>query len=149
MTFLAVEKAIASSLKEMVEGDGEAINTEEVRRIASRRQAGHWASLVIAESTAAPRGTLNAVYDALVSAAEFYTLKNSYNLGFDYSDAKAFYHAYESELYKFDQLYRHFCESADKAELAGWGILKSLRGHMEAHYCNWYLTNLSLAWGNS
>ena len=147
MTFLAVEKAIASSLKEMVEGDGEAINTEEVQRIASRRQAGHWASLVIAESTAAPRGALNAVYDALVSAAEFYTLKNSYNLGFDYPDAKAFYHAYESELYKFDQLYRHFCESADKAELAGWGILKSLRGHMEAHYCNWYLTNLSLAWG--
>jgi len=26
------------------------------------------------------------------------------------------YRAYETELFKFDQLYRHFCEAADFAE---------------------------------
>jgi uncharacterized protein (TIGR02687 family) len=57
------------------------------------------------------------------------------------------YRAYESELYRFDQLYRHFCESADMAEAEGWGILKPLRADIEAHYVNWYLTALALAWG--
>ena len=57
------------------------------------------------------------------------------------------YGAYESELYRFDQLYRYFCESADFAEAVGWGILKPLRADIEAHYVNWYLTNLTLVWG--
>jgi hypothetical protein len=57
------------------------------------------------------------------------------------------YRAYEKELYCFDQLYRHFCESADAAEATGWSILKSLRTDIEAHYVNWYLTSLALAWG--
>jgi hypothetical protein len=39
--------------------------------------------------------------------------------------------AYESELYRFDQLYRHFCESADIAEEQGWSILKPLRADIE------------------
>jgi uncharacterized protein (TIGR02687 family) len=33
------------------------------------------------------------------------------------------------------------------AEAAGWSILKPLRADIEAHYVNWYLTNLALAWG--
>ena len=59
----------------------------------------------------------------------------------------ALYRAYESELYRFDQLYRHFCEAADQAEAQGWDILKPLREAIEAVYTNWYLPRLSLAWG--
>jgi uncharacterized protein (TIGR02687 family) len=147
MTFLAVEKRIASSLRERVQTTADTINADDVRAIATRRQSGHWASLTVADSTDAPRQALHAVYDALVAAADFYALRNLHKSGFDYPDAASMYRAYESELYRFDQLYRHFCESADTAEAAGWSILKPLRADIEAHYVNWYLTNLALAWG--
>ncbi len=147
MTFLVVEKRIASSLRERVQTTADTINADDVRAIATRRQSGHWASLTVAGSTDAPRQALHAVYDALVAAADFNALRNQYKSGFDYPTAAAMYGAYESELYRFDQLYRHFCESADMAEAAGWSILKPLRADIEAHYVNWYLTNLALAWG--
>ena len=147
MTFLAVEKRIASSLRERVQTTADTINADDVRAIATRRQSGHWASLTVAGSTDAPRQTLHAVYDALVAAADFNALRNQHKSGFDYPTAAAMYGAYESELYQFDQLYRHFCESAGMAEAAGWSILKPLRADFEANYVNWYLTNLALAWG--
>lgn len=147
MTFLAVEKRIASNLRERVQATADTINAEDVRAIATRRQSGHWASLAVAGSTDAPRQALHAVYDALVAAADFLALRNLHKSGFDYPDATSMYRAYESELYRFDQLYRHFCESADTAETAGWGVLKPLRDDIEAHYVTWYLTSLALAWG--
>ena len=66
MTFLAVEQRIASNLRDWVHGAADTINASDVRAIASRRQSGHWASLTVADSTAAPRHALNAVYEALV-----------------------------------------------------------------------------------
>ena len=147
MTFLAVEKRIASVLRERVQSTTDTINADDVRTIANRRQSGHWASRSAADSAYAPRRALHAVYDALVAAADFYALRNRYQRGFDYPDAAAMYQAYESELYRFDQLYRHFCEAADTAEEQGWDIVKPLRLDIENHYVNWYLTNLALAWG--
>ena len=147
MTFLSVEKRIASSLREQVQTTADTINADDVRAIATRRQSGHWASLSVADSADAPRRALHAVYDALLAAADFCALRNQHKSGFSYSDAAAMYKAYESELYRFDQLYRQFCESADMAEAAGWSILKPLRTDVEAHYVNWYLPNLALAWG--
>ena len=147
MTFLVVEKWVASSLRERVQTTADTINADDVRAIATRRQSGHWASLNVAGSTDAPRQALHAVYDALVAAADFYALRNLHKSGFDYPDAATMYRAYESEPYRFDQLYRHFCEAADIAEDQGWNIVKPLRADIEAHYVNWYLTNLALAWG--
>ncbi len=147
MTFLAVEKRIASSLKERVQTTADTINAEDVRAVATRRQAGHWASATVAGSPAVPRRALHAVYDALVAAADFFALRNQYKSGFDYPDAGSMYGAYESELFRFDQLYRHFCEAADLAEKEGWSVLKPLRGDVEKCYVNWYLTALVLTWG--
>ena len=87
MTFLAVEKRIASSLRERVQTTADTINADDVRAIATRRQAGHWASLTVAGSPDAPRQALHAVYDALVAAADFYALRNLHKSGFDYPDA--------------------------------------------------------------
>jgi uncharacterized protein (TIGR02687 family) len=147
MTFLAVEKRIASSLRERVQTTADTINADDVRSIATRRQVGHWASLTVADSTGVPRQALHAVYDALVAAADFYAMRNLHKSGLDYPDAATMYRAYDSELFRFDQLYRHFCEAADTAEEQGWNIVKPLRADIEAHYVNWYLTNLALAWG--
>lgn len=147
MTFLAVEPVIASRLRDRVASTASAINAEEIKEIASRRQAGHWASLAVTGGAQAQRRALHAVYNALVNAAEFFALRNLYQTGFDYEDAAAMYRAYESELFRFDQLYRHFCEAADAAELRGWDLLKLLRENVESVYANWYVPQLALAWG--
>ena len=147
MTFLAVEKRIASSLRERVQATAHTIDADEIRVIATRRQTGHWAALNRADSPTAPRQALRAVYAALVAAADFFALRNQHPSGFNDPDAASLYRAYEKELYRFDQLYRHFGEAADTAEEQGWDVVKSLRVDLEAHYVNGYLTNLALAWG--
>ena len=76
MTFLSVEKRIASGLRERVQTTAATINVESIRAVAGRRQSGHWASTAIADSSDAPRQALHAVYEALVAAADFHHLKN-------------------------------------------------------------------------
>jgi uncharacterized protein (TIGR02687 family) len=141
-TFLAVEQEIARSLKERVISTSDSINVEDIAAITSKRQAGHWASLAIAGT--APRKELNSVYEALLNAAEFFNLRNSHQLGFERTSAKEMYRAYEKDLYRFDQLYRHFCEHADHTQQ--WDVLKQLREQIEAAYSNWFVTTLGLAW---
>ena len=147
MTFFDVEKAIVRSLRDRVTSTAETINVEEVRAIASRRQGGHWASPTSVGWFEIPRKALHAAYDALVAAADFYTIRNLYSGGFDFNSATALYQAYETEFYRFDQLYRLVCEEADQAEAQGWGLLKPLREAIEAVYTHWFLPKLSLAWG--
>jgi uncharacterized protein (TIGR02687 family) len=147
MTFLAIEKAIASQLRKRVQDTAQAVNADDVRAIANRRQAGHWASPNGIGAPEVPRQALHAVYDALVCAADFFTLRNQHQHEFDFADASSIYRAYETDLYRFDQLYRHFCEAADHAESQGWNILKPLRDDVEACYANWFIPKLALAWG--
>ncbi len=147
MTFHVVERRIASRLRERVHQTADMINPDEVRAIATRRQAGHWASPIVSGSPAVPRRALHAVYDALVAAADFLALRNMYRDGFAFPNEAALYRAYEGELFRFDQLYRHFCEAADHAEAQGWNILKPLRELIENCYANWYVPTLALAWG--
>jgi len=146
MTFLAVEKRIASDLRERVQSTAGTINTDDVRAIVNRRHAGHWASLNAVGAPEVPRRALHAVYDALVAAADFFSLRNQYQKGFAFEDPAAMFRSYEQELYRFDQLYRHFCEAADQAETQGWNILKPLRELIEACYTNWFVPNLGLVW---
>ena len=141
-TFQAVEQEIARSLKDRVISTSESIDVEDIAAIASKRQAGHWASLAIAGT--APRKELNSVYEALIKAAQFFDIRNSHQMGFEYGSAKDMYRAYEKDLYKFDQLYRHFCEYADQT--MQWDVLKHLREQIELAYTNWFVTTLGLAW---
>jgi uncharacterized protein (TIGR02687 family) len=147
MTFLAVEKHVASGLRERVRSTAETINPNDVRAIATRRQAGHWASPNAIGAPEVPRKALHAIYDALVAASDFFALRNEQQQGFSFENPVAMYNSYEHELYRFDQLYRHFCESADQTEAQGWNILKQLREMVEASYANWFIPNLALAWG--
>lgn len=147
MTFQAVEKVIARSLRDRVRHTADSINAEDIRAIAQRRQDGYWASLNVSDSHSVPRKSLHAVYDALMAAADFFALRNLYLDRFDFADAEAMYHAYEKELYKFDQLYRYFCETADLAEAEAWEVLKPLRQELEACYGNWFVTKVALTWG--
>jgi uncharacterized protein (TIGR02687 family) len=147
MTFQAAEKALIRGLRNRVVATVDTINVEEIQRIASRRQAGHWASPSIAETTGVPRKAYFAVYGALVAAAEFLALRNQHQQGFDFETAKAAYDGYTSSLFRFDQGYRRFCEAADQAETQSWDVLKKLREQIETCYCNWFLPQLAGTWG--
>jgi uncharacterized protein (TIGR02687 family) len=146
-TFLDVEKAICRSLRDRVESTTDTINTDHVQEIAIQRKNGHWVSASVQGAPHMPRKPLRAVYDALVAAAVFFDLKNRHQHGFDFDSASAMYRAYENDLFRFDQLYRHFCEAADTAEAHSFDVLKNLREQVEAAYVNWYITQMSLAWG--
>jgi uncharacterized protein (TIGR02687 family) len=148
MTFLDVEKAIVRGLRDRVLSTADTIDIAAIRAIATRRQAGHWASRTVPTSPTVPRQALAAVYEALVAAADFLALRNRYQNGLHFETAAAMYRAYETELYQFDQHYRHCCAAADRAESQHWDVLKTLREHVEAVYVRWYLTHLALAWGS-
>ena len=144
-TFLDVEKHIVSGLLDRVTSAPEAIDPEAIGSLVARRQAGHWVS-----SGSVPemqRKARHAVYEALAAAAQFLALRNTYEAGFDFPDMAAMYKGYETELFRFDQQYRHFCANADVAAAQGWDTLKPLREEIEAFYCNGYLAKLALAWG--
>ena len=147
MTFLDVEKAIISGLRDRVLASADTINVGEIRGIVTRRQSGHWTSESVVGDKSVPRDALHLVYDALIAAAEFFELRNRHVSGFNYEDAKAMYAAYTADLHKFDQLYRQFCEFADSAEAQRWDLLKALRAEVEAVYVNWFLPKLALTWG--
>ena len=147
MTFQGVEKAIAQGLRDRVVSGAEAINVGDIRAVATHRQAGHWASPNVVGSAHIPRLAFHAVYEALIAGAEFFALRNAYSQGFDYNDPEEMYRAYSQELFRFDQLYRQFCEQADMAEARIWDVLKNLRKQVEAWYVNGYTQDLATCWG--
>ena len=144
-TFLDVEKRIVQGLLDRVTSTTAAINPEAVGSIVDRRQAGHWVSSRSVPE--AQRNARRAVYKALAIAAQLLHLRNTHEASFDSPDMTAMYKDYESRLFRFDQLYRHFCENADVAAAQGWDMLKPLREKIEACYCNGYLAKIALAWG--
>lgn len=146
-TFLATEKYIARSLRDRILETADTLNLEAVKDIIIRRQNGYWANTKLSSSADAPRSALSEVYDALMAAANFFDMRNHHDRGFAADNPKALYEAYTSDLFRFDQLYRQFCEAADTAEAEGWDVLKDLRAKIEDAYGNWYLGGLSKHWG--
>ncbi|MBA2116717.1 BREX-1 system phosphatase PglZ type A [Bremerella alba] len=144
VAFRNVDRVILLGLLERLSSTKDHVNAEAFREIVGRRQEEHWiASLSVPEQQ---RKARHAAYEAVAVAAEFFDLRNKHSDGFDGNTAEEVYKLYTEELYKFDQLYRHFCHNADVAESQAWDILKSLRKEVEAAYKNWYLVQLSLKW---
>jgi uncharacterized protein (TIGR02687 family) len=81
MTFQVIEKRIAHGLRDRLLSSLQVIAADDIRKIASHRQAGHWTSPNVVGSPEVPRAAYYAVYNALVSAATFFELKNSHDPG--------------------------------------------------------------------
>jgi len=145
VTFRNVDRSILIGLLDRVNATRDKIKSQKIRDIVASRQDEHWVSSV--SIPAFQRDARKAAYEAVAVAAEFFELRNDYREGFDSHTAQELYQLYVDELYKFDQLYRHFCYNADIAEAQGWDILKALRDEIEAAYKNWFLVQLSLKWG--
>jgi len=87
-----------------------------VREVVARRMDGHWASGNLPSTHETPRIAFRAAYLALMAAADFLELRRAHADGFQETDADRLWQAYAGDLYRFDQLYRHFCEHADVVE---------------------------------
>ncbi len=144
MTFENVELRVVQDLKtRIVSGAG--ANMDVVRNLMARRRDGHWANRMLASSNDKTKA-LAACYDALAAAADFFTLKAQHAAGFSFADAATAFARYRDDLYRFDQLYRHFHAAADAVEPTGWAVLHELRQSIESLYSGWYIPQLSIAW---
>ncbi|MDD5277350.1 MAG: BREX-1 system phosphatase PglZ type A [Methylovulum sp.] len=145
MTFEDVERRIISDLKDRVLG-GAGAALDAVLALIARRRDGHWANPILANTHDVHRA-LAASYDALEAAIHFLALKDQYQDGFSFVSAKAGFSAYQTELFRFDQGYRHFNRAYELVEPMGWSVLHELKQRIEAAYSGWFMPQLSSAWG--
>jgi len=145
MTFEEVERRIISDLKDRVLG-GAGAAMDSVLTLIARRRDGHWANQILANANDVNRA-LAASYDALEAATHFLTLKDQYREGFSFASSAAGFSIYQAELYRFDQLYRHFNRATEFVEPMGWAVLHELKQRIEAAYSGWFIPQLSSAWG--
>ncbi|MCP4747908.1 MAG: BREX-1 system phosphatase PglZ type A [Desulfobacteraceae bacterium] len=145
MTFEAVERRIISNLRDQIISNG-GINFAGVQEAIKARLDGYWATVNLDDGT--PANLYKTVYSALETAIQLFTLRAKYHDGFSYPNAEAMFKAYAKELFRFDQLYRNFSERCDRAENAGWDVLKSLRQAVEEFYSVWFMDQLALKWGD-
>lgn len=144
MTFEEVERRIIQDIKgRIIAGAGADMDT--LRGLMARRRDGHWANKLLAHSSATTRA-LASCYDALEAAAGFFELKEKFSAGFGFSTAEAGLAAYQSELFRFDQLYRQINHAADGVEPMGWALLHELRERIESAYSGWFVPQLGSAW---
>jgi uncharacterized protein (TIGR02687 family) len=144
MTFEDVELRVVQDLKKRIVA-GAGANMDVVRSLMARRRDGHWANPLLASSNERTRA-LVACYDALTAAADFFMLKATHAAGFSFADASTAFARYRDELFRFDQLYRHFHTAADGVEPTGWAVLHELRETIEGVYSGWFIPQLSVAW---
>ena len=144
MTFEDVELRVVQDLKKRIVA-GAGANMDVVRMLMARRRDGHWANSLLASANERTRA-LAACYDALTAAAEFFSLKAAHASGFSFVDAGTAFAQYRDELFRFDQLYRHFHTAADAVEPMGWAVLHELRETIEGLYSGWFIPHLSAAW---
>lgn len=144
MTFEDVELRIVQDLKQRIEA-GAGANMDAVHSLIARRRDGYWANPLLANAHERSR-PLVACYEALTAAADFFSLKARHAGGFSFADAAIGWAQYRGELYRFDQLYRHFNAAADVVEPLGWSILQGLRTSIEGAYSGWFMPQLGAAW---
>jgi len=145
MTFESAEKKIISAIRDCIGKDPES-DYKEIREIIKRRLDGYWAATVFDEDS--PGNLYQTVYKAMEAAIQLFELRRQYNTGFSYISDREMFNAYTEEIFFFDQNYRKFHELADRADMAGWDVLKQLRENVESCYSGWFMDQIALKWGD-
>ncbi|ECO7186174.1 BREX-1 system phosphatase PglZ type A [Salmonella enterica subsp. enterica] len=133
----SIEQTIIRALVTQLQEESTTLDREAFKKLLSERQSKYWCQT---------RQEYYAIYDALRQAERLLHLRNRYIDGFHYPDSATFWKAYCEELFRFDQAYRLFNESALLVHSKGAMILKSLDDYIEALYSSWYLAELSRSW---
>lgn len=144
MTFSVVEQRIVKYLKDRIIA---AFGTESiaVSVLIARRRDGHWANRLLAQGIDTSRA-LAASYDALEAAYAFFELKSAHETGFSFMNAAQGLSAYQTDIFRFDQLYRQFNYAAAAVEPMGWAVLHELIERIESVYSGWFIPQLTSAW---
>lgn len=138
-TFEVVEKQIIVDLCQ-------AIPTADVRdlrlfdSIIVERLDGYWASR---HKNDARRERYRQLYAGLTAAIALFSLRHQHAKGFHFESVEALYHAYQTDLYRFDTAYRHYAVASDAS---GVELLKSLDAAVERCYDEWFLSQLTRNW---
>lgn len=140
-TFREVEYRIIIDLAKAIP-DAQPADLNLFARVISDRLDGYWASRHKDDDI---RRKFRTIYSALSAAIELFSLRQAHADGFHYLDAESLYKAYETELYRFDTEYRHYCAASRKAHVE---ILKVLDDAVEQCYAYWYLDHLARNWGD-
>lgn len=144
MTFSVVEQRIIKHLKDrIIAASGTESNA--IVALIARRRDGHWANRLMAQGSDSARA-FAASYDALEAAYHFFELKAAHEIGFSYASAVEGLAAYQSEIFRFDQLYRHFNFATAAVEPMGWAVLHELNERIEGAYSGWFVPQLTSAW---
>ncbi|MEI7844088.1 MAG: BREX-1 system phosphatase PglZ type A, partial [Gallionellaceae bacterium] len=144
MTFAVVEQRIIKYLKDRIIA-ASGVESNAVRALIARRRDGHWANRLLAQGSDTSRA-LAASYDALEAAYSFFELKAAHEAGFSFADAAESLAAYQTDLFRFDQLYRQFNYAAASVEPMGWAVLHELSERIESTYSGWFIPQLTSAW---
>ncbi len=145
-TFWEAEPQVLSRLKDRVLETAETPDLEAVADLATERRTGHW--LAGPDSERPERRAVADAYAAVVAAAELFTLRIAHRHGLNFDSPEELLAAYQSELYRFDQLYRRFHANAKAAQAQSWDLLKNLAEEVEGAYDQGFLQPLGLAWGD-
>ncbi|MBW2369448.1 MAG: BREX-1 system phosphatase PglZ type A [Deltaproteobacteria bacterium] len=145
MTFESVERRIISTLKNEIGKDLEK-DYQATNDTIKRRLDGYWATTILNDDSKV--NLYQTAYKALEAAIYLFELRKKYDAGFSYPSAKDMFTAYTSELFLFDQHYRKFHELANRADMAGWDVLKALKETVESCYSGWFMEQLALTWGD-
>ena len=144
MTFSVVELCIIKYLKDrIIAASGAESNA--VRSLIARRRDGHWANRLLAQGSDTSRA-LVASYDALEAAYSFFELKVAHEAGFSFADGAEGLATYQTEIFRFDQLYRQFNYAAAAVKPTGWAVLHELNERIENTYSGWFMPQLTSAW---
>ncbi|MCP4691955.1 MAG: BREX-1 system phosphatase PglZ type A, partial [Desulfobacterales bacterium] len=145
MTFETTEQRIVSAIRDRIGEDPEA-DYEAIRKTIKRRLDGYWATTALREDA---RGNdYEIAYKAMEAAIGLFELRKEYDAGFSYAAAGDMFAAYTERLFEFDQCYRAFHERANRLDMAGWDVLKTLRESVENCYSGWFMDQLGLKWGD-
>lgn len=140
-TFESVERSIISELAHAIPQAAAADLNQFADAIAARLD-GHWASRHKDDDK---RRQYRTVYQALASAIDLYQWQQAHSSGLHFTSLEEIYKAYETDLYRFDQAYRHYWAASRRAHV---DILKKLDDEVEQCYANWYIDNLAKTWGD-
>ncbi|QDA56987.1 BREX-1 system phosphatase PglZ type A [Thermomonas aquatica] len=146
MTFAQVERRVIHDLKGRVLQLGGAA-ADSIQPLIDRRRDGHWADVRLGDDNDEFRAVASC-YEALEAAADFLALKERHATGMTFANAEHAVQQYRGELYRFDQLYRHFHHASSLVEPMGWSVLHDLDSLIESAYSGWFIPMLSSAWAS-
>jgi len=131
----SAERLLLTRSRELVTHDSTQKSIDEAELIITGRKNSYW-SIKKSQNFAA--------YQAMHAALSFVRLKEEYPNGFHAFDPKSFVDLYIKDLYRFDELYRHYYQFLASESVAG--SLVTLTTRVEELYAGWFLPTLASAW---